>query len=93
MTDSATLLPTAVEVPQGISAAFDVLRSTAEGEKSLLAILEQMGGMVGFVDDLQGRVKEVMQMKDVQYLLAFKEHMTAMSLQLEQLRREVGGGD
>ena len=59
-------------------------------KKTLSTVLQGLSSMVGFVEGVQARVVEVMQLKDVQYLVAFKDHMTAMSLQLEQLRREVG---
>lgn len=69
--------------------AFSVLLSTAEGERSYELIESKLGEVVGFVGEMQIKFMEAMQAKDSQYLAAFKEHMTAMTVQLEKMRREV----
>lgn len=76
-----------------IREAFNVLLSTTEGEKSFIEMTDHLTTIVDFVERMQGRFNETMTSKEAQYLAAFKEHMTAMSVQLETMRREVGTPD
>ena len=75
-----------------IRQAFSVLLSTTDGEKSFVEMTDHLATIVDFVERLQGRFFEAMTSKESQYLAAFKEHLTAMSVQLETMRREVGRG-
>lgn len=47
--------------------------------------------MVGYIDQVTGRIKKALAVKDVQYLVAFREQMVAMNTQIETLKKEVKG--
>lgn len=68
---------------------FGFLRDSADSEPLYKSMQANLHSLFEYVDSVQGRFRETLNAKDVQYLLAFKEHMTSTTMQIEQLRREL----
>ena len=64
---------------------FGFLLESTDTEHLYRSMKFNMSQLFEYVDSVQGRFRETLNAKDVQYLLAFKEHMTSTTMQIEQL--------
>lgn len=62
---------------------FGFLLESIDTEHLYKSMKSNMSQLFEYVDSVQGRFRETLNAKDVQYLLAFKEHMTSTTMQIE----------
>lgn len=68
---------------------FGFLKLEPDSEQAYEQMQHNLKNLFGYVETIQGKFKDTLNAKDVQYLLAFKEHMVSTNMQIESLRREL----